>query len=83
MTQSHFLSLQANYHLCSAGWLESGRVGYPTTYASQNCGANVVGIVDYGTRANKSETWDVFCYRMKGHCPIPLQALRLASQSPK
>ncbi|XP_060233840.1 stabilin-2 isoform X2 [Meriones unguiculatus] len=56
---------KANYHLCSAGWLESGRVGYPTTYASQNCGANVVGIVDYGTRANKSEMWDVFCYRMK------------------
>ncbi|XP_051028895.1 stabilin-2 [Acomys russatus] len=56
---------KANYHLCSAGWLESGRVGYPTTYASQKCGANVVGIVDYGTRTNKSEMWDVFCYRMK------------------
>lgn len=62
------LSLQAKYHLCSAGWLEGGRVAYPTTYASQKCGANVVGIVDYGTRSNKSEMWDVFCYRMKGHC---------------
>ncbi|GAB1295460.1 Stabilin-2 [Apodemus speciosus] len=56
---------KAKYHLCSAGWLESGRVAYPTTYASQKCGANVVGIVDYGTRSNKSEMWDVFCYRMK------------------
>lgn len=56
---------KAKYHLCSAGWLESGRVAYPTTYASQKCGANVVGIVDYGSRANKSEMWDVFCYRMK------------------
>ncbi|OBS70293.1 hypothetical protein A6R68_01160, partial [Neotoma lepida] len=56
---------KASYHLCSAGWLESGRVAYPTTYASQKCGANVVGIVDYGIRPNKSEMWDVFCYRMK------------------
>ncbi|XP_028736155.1 stabilin-2 isoform X1 [Peromyscus leucopus] len=56
---------KASYHLCSAGWLESGRVAYPTTYASQKCGSNVVGIVDYGIRPNKSEMWDVFCYRMK------------------
>ncbi|XP_038170878.1 stabilin-2 isoform X2 [Arvicola amphibius] len=56
---------KASYHLCSAGWLESGRVAYPTTYASQKCGSNVVGIVDYGNRPNRSEMWDVFCYRMK------------------
>lgn len=56
---------KAKYHLCSAGWLESGRVAYPTAYASQNCGSGVVGIVDYGPRPNKSEMWDVFCYRMK------------------
>ncbi|KAL1774739.1 stabilin-2 [Sigmodon hispidus] len=56
---------KARYHLCSAGWLESGRVAYPTTYASQKCGSNIVGIVDYGNRPNKSEMWDVFCYRMK------------------
>uniref|UniRef100_A0A8C4PTZ8 Stabilin-2 n=1 Tax=Equus asinus asinus TaxID=83772 RepID=A0A8C4PTZ8_EQUAS len=59
---------KAKYHLCSAGWLESGRVAYPTAFSSQNCGSGVVGIVDYGPR-NKSETWDVFCYRMKGNCP--------------
>ncbi|XP_034499437.1 stabilin-2-like [Ailuropoda melanoleuca] len=59
------MSLQAKYHLCSAGWLESGRVAYPTAYASQNCGSGVVGIIDYGQRNNKSEMWDVFCYRIK------------------
>ncbi|KAB1270060.1 Stabilin-2 [Camelus dromedarius] len=57
--------VMAKYHLCSAGWLDSGRVAYPTSYASQSCGSGVVGIVDYGTRSNKNEMWDVFCYRMK------------------
>lgn len=56
---------KANYHVCSAGWLENGRVAYPTAYASKNCGSGVVGIVDYGTRNNKSEMWDVYCFRMK------------------
>uniref|UniRef100_A0A8C9BB91 Stabilin-2 n=1 Tax=Phocoena sinus TaxID=42100 RepID=A0A8C9BB91_PHOSS len=60
---------KAKYHLCSAGWLDSGRVAYPTSYSSQNCGSGIIGIVDYGTRNNKSETWDVFCYRMKGNGP--------------
>uniref|UniRef100_A0A8D0SEQ2 Stabilin-2 n=1 Tax=Sus scrofa TaxID=9823 RepID=A0A8D0SEQ2_PIG len=62
---------KAKYHLCSAGWLDGGRVGYPTSYASQNCGSGVVGIVDYGPRNNKSEMWDVFCYRMKGNGSAP------------
>ncbi|ELW71592.1 Stabilin-2 [Tupaia chinensis] len=35
------------------------------SYAQKTCGAGVVGIIDYGTRLNKSEMWDVFCYRMK------------------
>ncbi|KAM6153254.1 stabilin-2 [Erethizon dorsatum] len=56
---------KAGYHLCSAGWLDSGHVAYPTAYASPNCGGGIVGIVDYGLRPNKSEMWDVFCYRMK------------------
>ncbi|KAM6216453.1 stabilin-2 [Rhynchocyon petersi] len=56
---------KAKYHLCSAGWLDTGRVAYPTAYASQKCGSGVVGIVDYGARPNKSELWDVYCYRMK------------------
>ncbi|XP_021114057.1 stabilin-2 isoform X2 [Heterocephalus glaber] len=56
---------KAGYHLCSAGWLDSGHVAYPTAYASQKCGGGTVGIVNYGVRSNKSEMWDVFCYRMK------------------
>lgn len=58
-------SQKAGFHLCSAGWLDNQRVGYPTAYSSQNCGYGVVGIVDYGQRVNVSETWDVFCYRVK------------------
>ncbi|XP_063111536.1 stabilin-2 isoform X2 [Cavia porcellus] len=56
---------KAGYHLCSAGWLDSGHVAYPTAYSSRKCGGGAVGIVDYGVRTNKSEVWDVFCYRMK------------------
>uniref|UniRef100_A0A8C5XB62 Stabilin-2 n=1 Tax=Microcebus murinus TaxID=30608 RepID=A0A8C5XB62_MICMU len=56
---------KAKYHLCSAGWLDGRRVAYPTAFASKKCGLGVVGIVDYGPRPNKSEMWDVFCYRMK------------------
>ncbi|OWK58296.1 Stabilin-2 [Lonchura striata] len=56
---------KARYHLCSAGWLDGGRVGYPTAFSSPNCGSGHVGIVDYGRRVNLSETWDAFCYREK------------------
>ncbi|RMC03028.1 hypothetical protein DUI87_20221 [Hirundo rustica rustica] len=56
---------KARYHLCSAGWLDGERVGYPTAFSSPNCGSGHVGIVDYGRRVNLSETWDVFCYREK------------------
>ncbi|XP_069486024.1 stabilin-2 [Ambystoma mexicanum] len=56
---------KAGYHLCSAGWLDNVRVGYPTAYSSPNCGSGFVGIVDYGTRVNVSEPWDVYCYRVK------------------
>ncbi|XP_048463436.1 stabilin-2-like isoform X1 [Rhincodon typus] len=56
---------QAGYHLCSAGWLDGQRVSYPTSYSNPNCGSGHVGIVDYGPRANISETWDAYCYRMK------------------
>ena len=41
-------------------------MAYPTTYSNPNCGFGHVGIVDYGTRKNLSETWDTFCYRVKG-----------------
>ncbi|XP_042259475.1 stabilin-2 [Thunnus maccoyii] len=56
---------QGGLNLCAAGWLEQARVAYPTTYSNPNCGFGHVGIVDYGTRKNLSETWDTFCYRMK------------------
>lgn len=77
------MSLQAKYHLCSAGWIESGRVAYPIAFASQNCGSGIVGIVDYGPR-NTSEMWDVFCYRMKGNYPklhFRFQATQLLSHA--
>ncbi|XP_075900072.1 stabilin-2 isoform X3 [Nelusetta ayraudi] len=56
---------QGGMHLCSAGWLAQARVGYPTTYVNSQCGFGHVGIVDYGSRKNLSELWDVFCYQMK------------------
>nr|XP_033807631.1 stabilin-2 isoform X2 [Geotrypetes seraphini] len=58
-------SQKAGFHLCSAGWLDNKRLGYPTTYSSQKCGLGFVGIVDYGERVNLSETWDVYCFRVK------------------
>ncbi|KAM9334912.1 stabilin-2 [Symphorus nematophorus] len=56
---------QGGLNMCAAGWLDQARVAYPTTYSNPNCGFGHVGIVDYGTRKNLSETWDAFCYRMK------------------
>uniref|UniRef100_M4A4Z0 Stabilin 2 n=1 Tax=Xiphophorus maculatus TaxID=8083 RepID=M4A4Z0_XIPMA len=59
---------QGGLNMCAAGWLDQARVAYPTTYFNPNCGFGHVGIVDYGTRKNLSETWDAFCYRMKVLC---------------
>ncbi|MED6292580.1 hypothetical protein CHARACLAT_001866, partial [Characodon lateralis] len=56
---------QGGLNMCASGWLDQARVAYPTTYSNPNCGFGHVGIVDYGTRKNLSETWDAFCYRMK------------------
>uniref|UniRef100_A0A8B9GLU5 Stabilin 1 n=1 Tax=Amazona collaria TaxID=241587 RepID=A0A8B9GLU5_9PSIT len=56
---------QMGFHLCLVGWLDNGTAGYPTAYPNPSCGANRVGIVDYGFRSNLSETWDAFCYREK------------------
>ncbi|XP_071400423.1 stabilin-2, partial [Centroberyx affinis] len=56
---------QGGLNMCAAGWLDQTRVAYPTTYSNPNCGFGHVGIVDYGTRKNLSETWDAFCYRVK------------------
>ncbi|OXB72361.1 UNVERIFIED_CONTAM: hypothetical protein H355_005430 [Colinus virginianus] len=56
---------QMGFHLCLVGWMENGTAGYPTAFPTPSCGANRVGIVDYGPRNNLSETWDAFCYREK------------------
>ncbi|XP_063761654.1 stabilin-2 isoform X2 [Eleginops maclovinus] len=56
---------QGGLNMCSAGWLDQARVGYPTTFPNPSCGFGHVGIVDYGIRKNRSETWDAFCYRRK------------------
>lgn len=50
------------FHLCAAGWLAKGRVGYPIVKATYNCGFGKTGIIDYGHRLNKSEKWDAYCY---------------------
>uniref|UniRef100_A0A3B3T7Y3 Stabilin 2 n=1 Tax=Paramormyrops kingsleyae TaxID=1676925 RepID=A0A3B3T7Y3_9TELE len=68
---------EAGFNLCSASWLDKARVAYPTSFPNLKCGFGHVGIVDYGTRINLTETWDVFCYRMKdtvspGHRIPPL-----------
>ncbi|KAJ8411408.1 hypothetical protein AAFF_G00174140 [Aldrovandia affinis] len=56
---------EAGFNMCAAGWMDSERVAYPTTYSNPKCGFGHVGIVDYGRRTNLSETWDAFCYRIK------------------
>ncbi|KAF2986533.1 hypothetical protein EK904_010304 [Melospiza melodia maxima] len=58
-------ALQMGFHLCLVGWLDNGTAGYPTAYPNPSCGSGHVGIVDYGSRSNLSETWDAFCYREK------------------
>lgn len=59
-------SAPSGFHVCSAGWFDKGRVGYPIVKAGTNCGFGRVGIIDYGYRLNKSERWDVYCYNPNG-----------------
>ncbi|XP_061468930.1 tumor necrosis factor-inducible gene 6 protein [Rhineura floridana] len=54
------------YHMCAAGWLAKGRVGYPIVKPGSNCGFGKTGIVDYGFRLNRSEKWDAYCYNPNG-----------------
>ncbi|XP_051874733.1 tumor necrosis factor-inducible gene 6 protein [Pristis pectinata] len=50
------------FHVCSAGWLAGGKVGYPIVKPGPNCGHGKTGVIDYGYRVNKSEQWDAYCY---------------------
>ncbi|KAM8933535.1 tumor necrosis factor-inducible gene 6 protein [Pelodytes ibericus] len=54
------------FHVCAAGWLHKGRVGYPIVKPTFNCGFGKKGIIDYGFRLNKSEKWDAYCYNPDG-----------------
>ncbi|NXU33982.1 TSG6 protein, partial [Drymodes brunneopygia] len=56
----------AGFHVCAAGWMAKGRVGYPIVKAGANCGFGKTGIVDYGIRLNRSERWDAYCYNPNG-----------------
>ncbi|KAK0148704.1 Stabilin-2 [Merluccius polli] len=50
-------------HLCIAGWMEGGRVGYPTTIPSPRCGDSHVGVVLYKEPVPPSSKYDAYCYR--------------------
>lgn len=50
------------FHVCAAGWMAKGRVGYPIVKPGSNCGFGKTGIIDYGVRLNRSERWDAYCY---------------------
>ncbi|KAL6090947.1 hypothetical protein STEG23_018174 [Scotinomys teguina] len=50
------------FHVCAAGWMAKGRVGYPIVKPGPNCGFGKTGIIDYGIRLNRSEQWDAYCY---------------------
>lgn len=53
-------------HLCVAGWMQGGKVGYPTQYPSVKCGDNHVGLVMYKEPVDQSSKYDAYCYRLKG-----------------
>ncbi|XP_072237543.1 stabilin-1 [Leuresthes tenuis] len=56
---------QAGMHLCVAGWIEGGRVGYPTRFPSVKCGDNHVGLVMYKEPVAQSSKYDAYCYRLR------------------
>ncbi|XP_019952412.2 stabilin-1 [Paralichthys olivaceus] len=63
---------QLGMHLCVAGWIEGGRVGYPTRFPSVRCGDNHVGLVMYKEPVDQSSKYDTYCYRLKDvSCTCP------------
>ncbi|XP_029947461.1 stabilin-1 [Salarias fasciatus] len=63
---------QLGMHLCVAGWMEGGKVGYPTRYPSIKCGENHVGLVMYKEPVDQSSKYDAYCYRLNDvSCSCP------------
>uniref|UniRef100_A0A671XZ96 Stabilin 1 n=1 Tax=Sparus aurata TaxID=8175 RepID=A0A671XZ96_SPAAU len=63
---------QLGMHLCVAGWMEEGKVGYPTRFPSVKCGDNHVGLVIYKEPVDQSSKYDAYCYRLKDvSCTCP------------
>ncbi|XP_027134621.1 stabilin-1 isoform X2 [Larimichthys crocea] len=56
---------QMGMHLCVAGWMEGGKVGYPIRFPSVRCGDNHVGLVMYKEPVDQSSKYDAYCYRLK------------------
>ncbi|XP_076027518.1 stabilin-1-like [Genypterus blacodes] len=55
---------QLGMHLCVAGWMEEGKVGYPIRSPSAKCGDNHVGVVLYKQPVDNSSKYDAYCYRL-------------------
>ncbi|KAM3621837.1 uncharacterized protein V6R79_016723 [Siganus canaliculatus] len=56
---------QLGMHLCAAGWMEGGKVGYPTRFPVVKCGNNHVGVVLYKDPVDQSSKYDAYCYRLQ------------------
>ncbi|XP_041836140.1 stabilin-1 [Melanotaenia boesemani] len=63
---------QLGMHLCVAGWMDGGKVGYPTRFPSVKCGDNHVGLVMYKEPVDQSSNYDAYCYRIRDvSCTCP------------
>ncbi|XP_061582556.1 stabilin-1 [Cololabis saira] len=63
---------QLGVHLCVAGWMAGGQVGYPTRFPSLRCGDNHVGLVTYKEPVERSSRYDAWCYRLRDvSCSCP------------
>ncbi|XP_051804220.1 stabilin-1 isoform X1 [Acanthochromis polyacanthus] len=63
---------QLGMHLCVAGWLDGGKVGYPTRFPSVRCGDNHVGLVMYKDPVDQNNLYDAYCYRLRDvSCSCP------------
>lgn len=56
---------QLGFHQCLVGWLANGSAAHPVVFSATDCGDGQVGIISLGTRENRSERWDAYCYRQQ------------------